>query len=209
MLRRGFLIGLTALPTLGVGGCMSRPPLDLTAQDVQGLRLAGVEVRIPSEATISWSAAEMRFARSQRTLAADPGVEPSPTPPAGARTRSTSSAPIYPAGPQEAAREELTLALKEAFQRGLGAALAGSRPVIVELAVKRAVTWGGSANLALDLTVVDAASKRVLAAYPGLVGSKYGRGIEDGMVWAVQSAALQARAWLRSAGTAAGSSPEA
>jgi hypothetical protein len=139
---------------LALAGCVTATN-SLSVDDVATLRLAGVDVRFAPDTNIWWGDGERAFAASKGRPATE-SDELAKTPEGRAYLRNT-----------------IATKTKAAMERNLVAALAGSRPVRVEVTVKsvviasaiQRVIVGGNHNMTADVTLVDAKTGATLLPY--------------------------------------------
>lgn len=142
-----------------LSACVTTNQHSLSASDIQSFKLAEVRVSVPPEASIVGYDGINEYVAARNI----PNYE------LNAATETEEA--------KQWTRDHLNARIKAAMQQNLGAAFNGHRPVRVEVtvhgfmlssAVQRVVV-GGNYHMVADVTVVDAKSGAVIAAYPKMI----------------------------------------
>lgn len=165
MFRRSIPAAL--LLALGLSACVTVAPNTLSPQETANLNFSSLEVRVPPQTPIAWSAAEDDYLRARGLSQTDPAL--TATPEARARLRDLAAS-----------------RLKRALERVMARRTQGARPVRLVATVTRVdipsvaqrVIVGGHPAVQADIEVIDARSGAVLTTYRGAVGRRpAGQGI--------------------------------
>jgi hypothetical protein len=158
-----------------VSGCVTTNQHSLSASDVRSFKLAEVRVNVPIETSVTWYDAVQEYAQ----VKAIPNFE---------LNDATDNDEF-----KRWIRDRLAVRVKEAMQQHVSGILNGTRPVRLEVLVRRfeissaiqRIVVGGGYSVAGDVNLVDAKTGAVLASYPGLVYARMaGNGIGGTLVQA-------------------------
>lgn len=159
MFRRPTFAAL--LLALGLSACTTVAPNTLSPQETANLRFTSLEVRVPPEAAIRWSAAEDDYLRARGLSQTDPALTATPAARAHLRDLAASR-------------------LKRALERVTAARPEGTRPVRLVATINRVdipsaaqrVLIGGHPSVQADIAVVDGRSGALLTTYRGAIGTR-------------------------------------
>jgi hypothetical protein len=178
---------------------VTNAPPSLSAAQVASLRLERVNVTVAPEANINWSRGEMEFAKSKGVVApvltaADHDSQAT-APAIGEyqeRYRALASTPEAKSFIRSRAAE----LVREGVAQSLAGQFTGQQPMRVEIVLRGVhvqnpllrVLVDNNDVLMADAAVVDAATGRTLASYPGLQVTQYNTG---GFVGALADSAIR------------------
>lgn len=142
-----------------VSGCVTTNQHSLSASDVRSFKLAEIRVSVPLETSVTWYDALQEYAQ----VKAIPNFE---------LNDATDNDEF-----KRWIRDRLAVRVKEALQQHVAGVLNGTRPVRLEVLVRRfeissaiqRIVVGGGYSVAGDVNLVDAKTGAVLASHPGLV----------------------------------------
>jgi hypothetical protein len=162
-----------------VAACVSNAPPSLSAAQVASLRLERVNVTIAPDANINWSGGEMEFAKSRGVVApvltaADRDSQA--TSPAIGEYQERHRALANTPEARSFVRNRAAELVREGVTQSLAGQFTGQQPMRIDIVVRGVqvnnpllrVLVDNNDVLTADATVVDAASGRALASYPGL-----------------------------------------
>ena len=144
-----------AAVSLALAGCVTASNT-LSPDQVRTFRLTKVDVSVPEGASVRWGEGEVAYAATK-----------------GVGSTEASAVAETPEG-RAFVRSAVASKLRDAFQRELGPALPGSRPVRLDVAVRvveispaiQRILIGGDHSLRADVTLVDAKTGEVLVRFP-------------------------------------------
>lgn len=168
----GTISGLARIAALllafGLTGCVTTAENSLSANDIAGMRLTGVNVSFAPDAGVQWEDGIRAYATSKAIT--DDQIATATNTPEGKAYVQTMLAPVIKTG--------VTKSLTGQFN--------GTRPVRLEVVVKRfavasavqRILIGGGRGMVADANLVDAKTGAVIVAYPELLAATYaGQGI--------------------------------
>jgi len=162
-----------------LASCVSNAPPSLTAAQVASLRLERVNVTVSPEASITWSGGEMEFAKSKGVVApvltaADRDSEA--TSPAIGEYQERYSALAKTPEAKSFIRNRAAELVRDGVAQSLAGQFTGQQPMRIEIVLRGVqvqnpllrVLVDNNDVLTADAAVVDGATGRTLASYPGL-----------------------------------------
>jgi hypothetical protein len=152
---------------LGLSACTTVAPNTLSPQETANLHFSSLEVRVPPQTPIAWSAAEDDYLRARGLSQTNPAL--TATPEARAHLRDLAASRF------KRALERVTA------RRPHGARLVRLVATVTRVdipSVAQRVIIGGHPTVQADIEVIDARSGAVLTTYRGAVGRRpAGQGI--------------------------------
>jgi hypothetical protein len=156
------------LVAFGLTGCVTTAENSLSANDVAGMKLTGVNVSFAPDAGVQWEDGIRAYATSKAIP--DDQIATATNTPEGKAYVQTMLAPF----------------IKTGVTKSLNGQFNGTRPVRLEVVVKsfavasavQRILIGGGRGMIADATLVDAKTGAVIVAYPQLFAATYaGQGI--------------------------------
>jgi hypothetical protein len=156
------------LIALGLTGCVTTAENSLSANDIAGMKLTGVNVSFYPDAGVQWEDGIRAYATSKAIP--DDQIAVATNTPEGKAYVQTMLAPV----------------IKTGVTKSLNGQFNGARPVRLEVVVKsfavasavQRILIGGGRGMIADATLVDAKTGAVIVAYPQLFAATYaGQGI--------------------------------
>jgi hypothetical protein len=152
----------------GLGGCVTTAENSLSANDIAGMRLTGVNVNFAPDADIQWEDGIRAYATSKSIV--DDQIATATNTPEGKAYVKTMLAQV----------------IKTGVSKGLSGQLNGTRPVRLDVVVKsfvlasavQRILIGGGRGMVADANLVDVRTGAVIVSYPQLQAvSLAGQGI--------------------------------
>ena len=166
------MLGLARLVALGMvcalGACVTTAENSLSQNDIAGMKLTGVTVSFAPDAGVQWEDGVRAYATANAIT--DDQISTATNTPEGKAYVQAMLAPV----------------IKTGVTKSLNGQLIGSRPVRLDVVVKRfavasavqRILIGGGRGMVADANLVDARTGAVIIAYPGLLAATYaGQGI--------------------------------
>jgi hypothetical protein len=153
---------------LGLTGCVTAAENSLSANDIAGMKLTGVNVSFAPDAGVQWEDGIRAYATSKAIT--DDQIATATNTPEGKAYVQAMLAPVIRTG----------------VTKSLNGQLIGSRPVRLDVVVKsfavasavQRILIGGGRGMVADANLVDAKTGAVIVAYPELRAATYaGQGI--------------------------------
>jgi hypothetical protein len=168
----GTIGGLARLAALGVAlalaGCVTTAQNSLSQNDIASMKLTGVTVSFVPDAGVQWEDGIRAYATAKAIT--DDQIATATNTPEGKAYVQAMLAPV----------------IKTGVSKSLAGQLNGSRPVRLDVVVKRfavasavqRILIGGGRGMVADAVLVDARTGAVIVAYPDLLAATYaGQGI--------------------------------
>ena len=152
----------------GLTGCVTTAENSLSANDIAGMKLTGVNVSFAPDAGVQWEDGIRAYATSKAIT--DDQIATATNTPEGKAYVQTMLAPV----------------IKTGVTKSLNGQLNGTRPVRLDVVVKsfavasavQRILIGGGRGMIADANLVDAKTGAVIVAYPQLLAATYaGQGI--------------------------------
>jgi hypothetical protein len=174
-------------------GCANAPQIPLSAQQVQGLKITGIEVTYATEGMIAWSDEELRFAKANGYVDSGSAEE-------AAKSKQQPSYDALVNSPESKQHQKSLLLprVKAAFDNALSDKTTGVQPVKVSVVIKemssssdaQCAVIGGARWILGTASLIDAAGK-TLASYDNLHGGAMCAGVVNAGVLAAVISATQ------------------